>query len=195
MYASTYCSLVITQTTFESNTLSTAYGYIITSESNVLMGECIIRKNSVPTVTFFPRATVTVSNSLIEDGVIFGGNLRVINSYVINSQLQLVGFESQNSTIASSSIWNVGKTVINTSQLIDSHNDWLGGIVSNTTIRNSSIVIGFGRMTFSNSQLFPTKVTNSCGSRIYANSCNSERLFGVKDRTSSISRNKHMCYA
>jgi len=128
-----------------------------------LLDECIIKHNTLPTVNFFTKTTVTVSNSLIEDGVFIGGHLRIINSSVINSQLQLVNFESQNSTITSSSILNIGKTTINASQLIDSHHEWNGnqGIICNTTVRNSSTIIGFGRMTYSNSQLYPTKVFDS----------------------------------
>jgi len=118
-------------------------------------------------MAFYTKKIVTVSNSLVEDGLFSGGSLRVINSSVINSQLQLENFESQNSTITSCSILNYQSTVINASELIDSHHEWNGqkGILSNTAVRNTSIIIGFGKMTFSNSQLYPTKVFDSSAPR------------------------------
>jgi len=152
---------VIAQTSFENNT--NIAGALITSERSLLLDECIIKRNSLPIVTFRTTTTATISNSLVEDGVFVGGNLRVINSSVNNSQFTLANFVSQNSTITSSSILNHGKTTINVSQLIDSYHEWNGrnhqGIISNTTVRNTSIVVNGRMMTFSNSQFYPTKVS------------------------------------
>ena len=126
------------------------------------MNECIIKQNSAPTVTF--AKTVTISNSLVEDAVLLGGNggsgnLRVINSSINNSSLQISNFESQKSIIVSSSVKTHGKSIINESQLIDSFYLRSGkGIISNTAVHNTSIVLEYGRLMLSNTQMYPTQV-------------------------------------
>jgi len=149
------CSVVITRTIIENNT--SPLGSTIRSLS---IDQCIVRQNSLLLVTFQKKLVIT--NSLIQDAYITAtkGSAQVINSTISNSRFLLNDFESHGSTFTSSILSALGKSIVNSSQLISCQQYWYGlkGSTSNSVVNNSSIVVSDGTMTFSNSQIYPMKV-------------------------------------
>jgi len=152
---------VINRTTIENNTSPIAgYGFIITSYRSVSIEECIIRQNTAGLIIF--QKQLSISNSLVEDETIEGyGDMRVTNSSFVNSQFSdMRTFKSQGSKFISSSLSASANMIINTSQFVDSQLSWAGisGIVSNTVVDNTSIIVPGGTLRFLNTQIYPTKV-------------------------------------